>query len=87
VLILDQAGWHVTPKLKLSDSITLMFRSPRLPELNPRRKRLAVHARQLALLALISLIAASTPFTSSGSRPGCLLSAAQRQYDPLFAPR
>jgi len=35
VLILDQAGWHVTPKLKLSDSITLMFRPPRSPELNP----------------------------------------------------
>lgn len=35
VLILDQAGWHVTPKLNLPDNITLMFLPPRSPELNP----------------------------------------------------
>lgn len=35
VLILDQAGWHVTPRLKVPDNITLMFLPPRSPELNP----------------------------------------------------
>lgn len=35
VLMLDQAGWHVTPKLKVPDNITLMFLPPRSPELNP----------------------------------------------------
>jgi transposase len=35
VLILDQAGWHVTPKLKVPDNITLLFLPPRSPELNP----------------------------------------------------
>lgn len=35
VLILDQAGWHTTPKLKVPDNITLMFLPPRSPELNP----------------------------------------------------
>ena len=35
VLILDQAGWHVTPKLELPDNITLLFLPPRSPELNP----------------------------------------------------
>lgn len=35
VLILDQAGWHVMPKLKVPDNITLMFLPPRSPELNP----------------------------------------------------
>ena len=35
VLILDQAGWHVTPKLRVPDNITLMFLPPRSPELNP----------------------------------------------------
>ena len=35
VLILDQAGWHTTPKLKAPDNITLMFLPPRSPELNP----------------------------------------------------
>jgi hypothetical protein len=35
VLILDQAGWHVTPKLRVPDNMTLMFLPPRSPELNP----------------------------------------------------
>lgn len=35
VLILDQAGWHVTPKLKIPDNITLMLLPLRSPELNP----------------------------------------------------
>ncbi|MCA1371315.1 transposase [Bradyrhizobium sp. BRP14] len=35
MLILDQAGWHVTPRLKVPDNITLMFLPPRSPELNP----------------------------------------------------
>lgn len=35
VLILDQAGWHVTPKLKVPENITLMFLPPQSPELNP----------------------------------------------------
>ncbi|TBB57276.1 IS630 family transposase [Rhizobium ruizarguesonis] len=34
VLILDQAGWHVTPKLSVPDNITLLFLPPRSPELN-----------------------------------------------------
>jgi transposase len=35
VLILDQAGWHVTPKLEVPANITLLFLPPRSPELNP----------------------------------------------------
>jgi putative transposase len=35
VLIVDQAGWHVTPKLDVPDNITLLFLPPRSPELNP----------------------------------------------------
>ena len=35
VLILDQAGWHVSPKLRVPDNITLLFLPPRAPELNP----------------------------------------------------
>ena len=34
VLMLDQAGWHVSPKLKVPDNITLVL-PPRSPELNP----------------------------------------------------
>ena len=35
VLILDQAGWHTTPKLKVPENITLLFLPSKAPELNP----------------------------------------------------
>jgi transposase len=35
VLMLDQAGWHISPKLKVPDNITLLPLPPRSPELNP----------------------------------------------------
>ncbi len=35
VVILDQAGWHTTKKLKVPKNITLMPLPPRSPELNP----------------------------------------------------
>jgi hypothetical protein len=35
VLLLDQAGWHVSPKLKVPANITLLPLPPRSPELNP----------------------------------------------------
>ncbi|ORE96951.1 hypothetical protein ATO4_10639 [Aurantimonas sp. 22II-16-19i] len=36
VLILDQAGWHTTPKLEVPANITLMFLPSKAPELNPQ---------------------------------------------------
>ncbi len=35
VLLLDQAGWHVSTKLPVPDNITLLPLPPRSPELNP----------------------------------------------------
>ena len=35
VLVLDQAGWHTTGKLKIPDNITHLPLPPRSPELNP----------------------------------------------------
>jgi len=35
VLLLDQAGWHVSAKLPVPDNITLLPLPPRSPELNP----------------------------------------------------
>ncbi len=35
VLILDYAGWHTTPQLKLSENITLLPLPARAPELKP----------------------------------------------------
>jgi transposase len=36
VLLLDQAGWHMSAKLKVPDNITLLPLPPRSPELNPQ---------------------------------------------------
>ncbi|MGF1455436.1 MAG: IS630 family transposase, partial [Alphaproteobacteria bacterium] len=35
LLLLDQAGWHMTEKLKVPENITLLPLPPRAPELNP----------------------------------------------------
>ena len=35
VVILDQAGWQMSPKLEIPANITLMPLPPRAPELNP----------------------------------------------------
>jgi putative transposase len=35
VVIVDQAGWHMSPKLNIPDNITLLSLPPRSPELNP----------------------------------------------------
>lgn len=35
ILILDRAGWHVSPKLKVPSNITLLHLPPYSPELNP----------------------------------------------------
>src|SRR5438552_4433554 len=38
VLLLDQAGWHLSAKLDIPDNITLMPLPPKSPELNPVEK-------------------------------------------------
>ena len=35
VLLLDRAGWHLTPKLAVPDNVTLLPLPPHSPELNP----------------------------------------------------
>jgi transposase len=35
VVMLDQAGWHMTAKLDVPDNVTLLPLPPRSPELNP----------------------------------------------------
>ena len=35
VVLLDQAGWHLSDKLDIPDNITLMPLPPKSPELNP----------------------------------------------------
>jgi transposase len=35
VLVLDQAGWHTSPHLKVPDTITLVSLPAKCPELNP----------------------------------------------------
>ena len=54
VLILDQAGWHASAALSVPDNITLFPLPPKCPAPDqvrgePRRKHLAVPARQLVV--------------------------------------
>jgi len=35
VLVLDQAGWHTSPKLRVPENISLLSLSPYAPESNP----------------------------------------------------
>ena len=35
VLLLDQAGWHTSARLKVPANITLLLLPPKCPELNP----------------------------------------------------
>jgi transposase len=35
VIMVDQAGWHMSPKLPIPENITLLPLPPRSPELNP----------------------------------------------------
>lgn len=35
VMLMDQAGWHTSPKLKTPENVTLLHLPPKSPELNP----------------------------------------------------
>ena len=43
VLIMDQAGWHKSRRLKLPDGITVLLLPPYSPELNPTGEPVALH--------------------------------------------
>ena len=36
VLLMDQAGWHLTPKLKVPENISIIAIPSKSPELNPQ---------------------------------------------------
>ena len=38
VLVLDQAGWHVSKALRVPDNVTLLHLPPYSPELNPTER-------------------------------------------------
>jgi len=48
VLPMDQPGWHNSAKLEVPDHITIVLTVP-LAGAQPRRRILAVHARQPAV--------------------------------------
>ena len=76
VLLLDQAGWHMSDKLVVPPNITLLPLPRQMPRTQSGRERLAVHARQLAVEPRLhnptttSSIIAATPGTNSSISPG-----------------
>jgi transposase len=50
VLLLDQAGWHLSDKLVVPPNITLLPLPPKCPELNPAENEPRRVSRRLRLL-------------------------------------
>jgi transposase len=48
VVVMDQASWHSTPKLRVPDNVSILLLPPRCPELNPV-ERVWQHLRQTFL--------------------------------------
>jgi hypothetical protein len=44
VLLVDQAGWHMSNRLIVPDNITIILLAVQMPRAQPGRKRLAVPA-------------------------------------------
>ena len=55
VLVLDKAGWHTSEKLSIPSNITLMPFRQKHPN-STRRKRVAVHAPELALESNLQIL-------------------------------
>jgi hypothetical protein len=53
VLLVDQAGWHMSMRLAVPPNITIIVEIPRT---QPGGKRLAVYARQLALQSRLQIL-------------------------------
>lgn len=55
ILIMDQAGWHMSNNLIVPENISILPLPPKSPELNPV-KPLALHARKLALQSRLQVL-------------------------------
>ena len=85
VLLLDRAGWHLTPKLKVPDNVTLLPLPACSPELNPvervwlyLRERFLSH-RVLDGYAAV-LAAACRAWNALAAEPGRLASLTAYPY-------
>ena len=56
VLLVDQAGWHMSTRLVVPPNITIIAAAAEIPRAQPGRERLAVHARQLALQPRLQIL-------------------------------
>ena len=56
VLLLDQAGWHLSARLVIPANITLIAAAAEIARAQSGREHLAVHARQLALKPRLQIL-------------------------------
>jgi len=69
VLVLDQAGWHTSHKLRVPDNISLLSMPPYAPELNPVEQVWATCAPTSSATAFGTATAPSwTPAAMRGTR-------------------
>ena len=75
VVLLDQAGWHTSPKLNVPANLSLLALPPKSPELNPTENvwqllRDNWLSNRVFTSAAISSIIAAMPGTGSSINPG-----------------
>ena len=56
VVLVDQAGWHMSTRLVVPSNITIVALPPKSPELNPVENIWQIHARQLALQSHLQIL-------------------------------
>jgi hypothetical protein len=56
ILLVDQAGWHLSSRLVVPANITIIALPPKCPRAQSSRKRLAIYARQLALQSRLPIV-------------------------------
>ena len=56
VLLVDQAGWHMSTGLVVPPNVAIDGTAAEMPRAQPGRKRLAVYARQLALKPRLQIL-------------------------------
>ena len=74
VLLLDQAGWHMSGEVAVPDNITLLPLPPKCPELNVMENVWQFMRGQLALQPGVSATTTTSPATAAITGTGSSLS-------------
>jgi len=86
VLVLDGAGWHSSPRVKLPDNIVLLPLPPYAPELNPMENVWAFLRANFSATASGRTTARSSTLASTPGIPSCNCPTASHPSPGALAP-